>query len=57
MSVLCLVVALSDCTIKVSSYSGGELLLTRFHVLFFLSIFEKCSIYRSPLIDKSMCRR
>ena len=33
LSVLCLVVALSDCII-VSSYSGGELLLTRLHMSF-----------------------
>ena len=34
LSVLCLVSALSDCIIIVSSYSGGELLLTRFHMSF-----------------------
>ena len=41
LSVVCLVVALSD-GIIVSSYSGGELLLTRFHMSFkllFLSTF------------------
>ena len=32
LSVLCLVIALSDCIIIVSSYSDGELLLTRIHM-------------------------
>ena len=36
-SVLCLVVALSDCIIIVSGYSDGELLLTRIHYVLFLS--------------------
>ena len=38
---LCLVVALSDCIIIVSSYCGGELLLTRFHnYVLFLSTYR-----------------
>ena len=39
LSVLCLIIALSDCII-VSSYSDGELLLTRIHnYVLFLSTF------------------
>ena len=34
LSVLCLVIALSDC---ISCYSDGELLLTRIHMSFFSS--------------------
>ena len=40
LSVLCLVIALSDCITIVSSYSDGELLLTRIHMFFsFLHLF------------------
>ena len=39
LSVWCLVIALSDCIIIVSSCSDGELLLTRIHYVLFLSTF------------------
>ena len=45
LSVLCLVVALSDCVI-VSGYSDGELLLIRFHnYVLFLSTFKNGNNY------------